>query len=187
MPVPAVVLTRVVNVDIAPFDLGERLDEVRELARTAMTAARQPGGILIAKYLTEVTEVSGLLALGAHADDALVGVLIGWPTASRRWWPDEVRPALRASDNEHWLDDAFELAELHVHPDVQGHGIATGLLDEARHRIAQRRIVLSTNAINNKHARRFYRNRGFRVLTGPFQWRSVPIRIFVLGREITER
>lgn len=156
------VLTRVVDVDIAPFHLGERLDEVRELARTAMTAARQPGGILIAKYLTEVTEVSGLLALGAHADDALVGVLVGWPTASRRWWPDQVRPALRASDNEHWLD-------------------------EARRRIAQRRIVLSTNAINNKHARRFYRNRGFRVLTGPFQWRSVPIRIFVLGREVTER
>lgn len=175
------------DVDIAPFDLAARLSEVRELARTAMTAAQQPGGILIAKYLHEVTEVTGLLALGAHRQGELVGVLVGWPTASRQWWPNEVRPALRASGNEHWLDDAFELAELHVHPDLQGHGIATGLLEEAQRRVDQSRVVLSTNAINNQHARRFYRNRGFRTLSGPFQWRSVAIRIFVLGRELTER
>ncbi len=179
-------LTRTVDVAIAPFDLGARLTEVRDLARTAMTAANQPGGVLIAKYLREVTDVAGLLALGAHRDGEIVGVLVGWPTASRRWWPDEVRPALAASGNEHWLDDAFEIAELHVHPDVQGRGIATRLLTETRRRIRQRRVVLSTNAIDNQHARRFYRQRGFRTLTAPFEWRSVAVRIFVMGLELTE-
>lgn len=171
------------DVDIAPFDLGERLAESRTLARTAMTASNQPGGILIAKYLDEVTGLDGLLALGAFRQDELVGMLVGWPTASRSWWPRHVYPALSMTGNEHWLDDAFELAELHVHPDVQGLGVGTGLVEEAERRIDNPRIVLSTNALDNRRAREFYRRRGFRTLTGPFQWLGLPLRILVLGRE----
>lgn len=171
------------DVDIAPFDLGERLQETRTLARTAMTAADQPGGILIAKYLDEVTGLDGLLALGAFRQDELVGMLVGWPTTSRDWWPHHVRPALAATGNEHWLDGAFELAELHVHPDLQGSGIGTALVEQVQQRITHPRIVLSTNAIDNRKAREFYRRRGFRTLTGPFQWLGLPLRILVLGRE----
>ncbi|WP_182544610.1 GNAT family N-acetyltransferase [Halosaccharopolyspora lacisalsi] len=178
-------LTEDVDVDIAPFDLQDRLDEVRALARTAMTDAGQPGGILVAKYLDEVTELDGLLALGAHRGQRLVGMLVGWPTASREWWPHHVRPALTATHNEHWLDDAFELAELHVHPDVQRHGLASALLDEVRLRIDQPRIVLGTNALNNQRARQFYRGQGFRTLTGPFEWLGLDMRIFVLGLEFS--
>jgi ribosomal protein S18 acetylase RimI-like enzyme len=173
-----------VDVDIAPFDLTARLDEARRLARTAMSAANQPGGILVAKYLDEVTDVAGLLALGAHRQDRLVGMLVGWPIANREWWRHHVRPALAATENLHWIDDAFELAELHVHPDLQGAGVGTALLEEAERRIDQQRIVLSTNAIDNWHAREFYRRRGFRTLTAPFRWLELDLRVFVLGREV---
>ncbi|GAB3298602.1 GNAT family N-acetyltransferase [Parasphingorhabdus pacifica] len=172
------------DVDIAPFDLGERLQDTRALARTAMTAADQPGGILIAKYLDEVTELDGLLALGAFQQGELAGMLVGWPTASREWWPHRVGPALAATENEHWLEDAFEVAELHVHPEAQACGVGTGLIDEAVRRIDNPRMVLSTNAIENRRAREFYRRRGFRTLTGPFQWLGLPLRILVLGREL---
>lgn len=172
------------DVDIADFDLRARLDEAKALAREAMAHARQPGGILVAQYLDEVTELPGLVALGAFRQDELVGALLGWPTASRAWWPHHVRPALAATDNQHWLDGAFELAELHVHPDLQGAGVGTDLLAEAERRLDLPRIVLSTNALNNRRAREFYRRRGFRVLTGPFRWLGLPHRVLVLGRQL---
>lgn len=171
------------DVDIADFDLRARLDETKALAREAMASARQPGGILVAQYLDEVTELPDLVALGAFRQDELVGALVGWPTASRAWWPHHVRPALAATGNQHWLDDAFELAELHVHPELQGAGVGTDLLGEAERRLDLPRIVLSTNALNNRRAREFYRRRGFRVLTGPFRWLGLPHRVLVLGRE----
>ncbi len=180
-------LTRDVDVDIRPFDLAEHLAPARTLARTAMTDADQPGGILVARYLDEVTDLDGLLALGAFRDDELVGMLVGWPTASRDWWPRQVRPELAMTENLHWLDDAFEVAELHVHPDVQRLGVGTALLEEAEKRVPQRRMVLSTNAVDNHRAREFYRRRGFRTLTGPFRWLGLPLRVLVLGREIAAR
>jgi ribosomal protein S18 acetylase RimI-like enzyme len=173
-----------VDVEIAPFDLTARLAEARTLARTAMSAAGQPGGFLVAKYLQEVTDIPGLLPLGAHRQDELVGMLVGWPIANRDWWRERIRPALTVTENVHWLDDAFELAELHVHPDLQGNGIGSALLDNAERMIDQQRIVLSTNAIDNWRAREFYRRRGFRTLTPPFRWLGLDLRIFVLGREI---
>lgn len=182
---PALVrFTGTVDVDIADYDLHARLDETKALAREAMAHARQPGGILVAQYLDEVTELPGLIALGAFRQDELVGALVGWPTASRDWWPHHVRPALAATENQHWLRDAFELAELHVHPDLQGAGVGTELLDRVERRLDLRRIVLSTNALANDRAREFYRRRGFRVLTGPFRWLGLPHRILILGREM---
>jgi ribosomal protein S18 acetylase RimI-like enzyme len=172
------------DVDIAPFDLTARLDEAIGLARTAMSAAGQPGGILIGRYLEEVTEVPGLLALGALRQDTLVGMLVGWPVANRWWWRHHVQLALATTENLHWLEDAFELAEFHVHPAVQGLGIGTALLDTADGMIEQRRIVLSTNAIDNRPSREFYRRRGFRTLTPPFRWLGLDLRVYVLGREI---
>lgn len=184
---PGVLFTPRVDFDIAPFDLTTHLDEARTLARLAMTAADQPGGLLIAKYLDEVTDLDGLLALGAFRDGALIGILIGWPVSSREWWPHHVRPALAATENLHWLDDAFEVAELHVHPEAQGRGIGTALLRTAEDRIDNPRMVLSTNAIDNTRTRAFYRRNGFRTLTGPFQWLGLPLRILVLGRELNRR
>lgn len=172
------------DVDIAPFDLAARVDEARTLARTAMSAAGQPGGILIGKYLDEVTEVPGLLALGAHRQDSLMGMLVGWPVANRWWWRHHVRLALDDAGNLHWLDDAFELAEFHVHPAVQGLGIGTSLLDAADHMIEQSRIILSTNAIDNQPTQEFYRRRGFGMLTPPFRWLGLDLQVAVLGREI---
>lgn len=179
------VLTGHVDADIAPFDLGGRLGDTATLAQDAMAAAHQPGWALAAQYLHEITELPGLLALAARRQDRLLGILVGFPTASRDWWPDQVRPALAAAENLHWLDDAFELAELHVHPDMQGRGVGSELLNEAVRRIDQRRIVLSTNAIGNQPTRAFYRRQGFRTLTAPFQWLGLPLRVFVLGRELT--
>ena len=83
-----------------------------------------------------------------------------------------------------WSVLVVDEPELHVHPDLQGSGIGSALLDNAERMIDQQRIVLSTNAIDNWRAREFYRRRGFRTLTPPFRWLGLDLRIFVLGREI---
>lgn len=181
------VLTGDVDVDIAPFDLGARLRDTAALAQEAMAAAHQPAWALTTQYFGGLTETPDLLALGAHRQGRLLGILVGFPTASRDWWPNQVRPALAAAENLHWLDDAFELAELHTHPDVQGRGLGSALLNEAVRRIDQHRIVLSTGAVGNRPTRTFYRRHGFRTLTAPFQWLGMPLRVFVLGRELTDR
>lgn len=172
------------DVDIAPFDLAARLDEAIGLARTAMSAAGQPGGTLIGRYLDEVTEIPGLLALGALQQDTLVGMIVGWPVANRWWWRHHVQLALDDAENLHWLDDSFELAEFHVHPTMQGRGVGTALLNAADGLIEQGRIVLSTNAVDNRPTLEFYRRRGFRTLTPPFRWLGLDLRILVLGREV---
>lgn len=180
-PGPAVPATSA-PATIAPFDLAARCAEAISLAQTAMSVAGQPGGLLVARYLDEVTEVPGLVALGAHDRERLIAILVGWPCASRTWWSHHVRPALARSSNEGWLDDAFEVAELHVHPDVQGHGLGTKLLAKAATEVRQPRMVLSTN-VENDNARAFYRRRGFRTLTGAFRWLGTDLRVLVLGRE----
>jgi ribosomal protein S18 acetylase RimI-like enzyme len=172
-----------VDVDLAPFDLAERCWEAITLAQDAMAAAVQPGWALAAQYLDDVVDLPGLVSLGAHRDDRLVGALIGFPCASRDWWPRNVRPALKATGNAHWLDGAFELAELHVHPNVQGAGVGTALIESAIEHTSLTHIVLSAN-VANRRAREFYRRRGFRTLTGPFRWLGTDLRILVMGREI---
>ena len=43
-----------------------------------------------------------------------------------------------------WLDDSFEVAELHVAPDHQGHGVGAGLLLRLASGRPERTALLST-------------------------------------------
>ena len=62
--------------------------------------------------------------------DALLGIAYGYTGGPGQWWFEEVRRGLRARrpEAQRWLDDYFELTELHVRPDAQGHGLGEGLL-----------------------------------------------------------
>ena len=65
-----------------------------------------------------------------------------------------------------WLDDSFEVAELHVTPGHQGHGVGAGLLLRLTSDRPERTAVLSTRDADSP-ARRLYRGVGFTdLLTG---------------------
>jgi ribosomal protein S18 acetylase RimI-like enzyme len=65
-----------------------------------------------------------------------------------------------------WLDDSFEVAELHVVPDYQGRGIGAGLLYRLTSGQPERTALLSTRDADTP-ARRLYRGAGFTdLLTG---------------------
>jgi ribosomal protein S18 acetylase RimI-like enzyme len=70
------------------------------------------------------------------------------------------------STADEWLDDSFEVAELHVHPEYQRRGLGTSLLYRLTAERQERTAVLSTMD-SESPARRLYRNLGFvDLLTG---------------------
>ena len=99
-------------------------------------------------------------------DGTLVGFGYGYTTAPGQWWHDLVRKALTAPLAAEWLHDAFELSELHVLPEYQGHGIGSALLRRMESMLElenESRVLLETPA-DNVRAVRFYERQGYLIL-----------------------
>ncbi|MBE7189749.1 GNAT family N-acetyltransferase [Jatrophihabitans endophyticus] len=92
--------------------------------------------------------------------DRLIGFGYGYTTRPGQWWHDLVRRALVREHTDDWLDDAFELSELHVLPDGQGAGVGRELLTLLAGGIPHRAMLLSTPDSDTR-AFRLYRHMGF--------------------------
>ncbi|MBO0803969.1 MAG: GNAT family N-acetyltransferase [Nocardiopsaceae bacterium] len=103
----------------------------------------------------------------------IAGFTYGFHGAYGQWWHDMVAGALAAIPASRgamvatdWLDDSFEVAELHVLPAYQGAGIGRSLLLRLLSGRPERTALLSTRDAESK-ARRLYRGVGFTdLLTG---------------------
>ncbi len=103
----------------------------------------------------------GFACRAAVAEDgALVGFGYGYRTAPGQWWHDLVRRALTVEDARTWLDDAFELSELHVLPELHGQGVGRSLLLELAAGVSESVMLLSTPDRDTR-AFRLYQNTGF--------------------------
>ena len=60
--------------------------------------------------------------------DSVVAGRYGYLVAPGQWWHDQVRNALDRRTAKQWLPGAFEVCELHVHPDHQSRGLGRQLL-----------------------------------------------------------
>ncbi|MEV5574642.1 GNAT family N-acetyltransferase [Spirillospora sp. NPDC052269] len=103
------------------------------------------------------------------------GFAYGFHGEPGQWWHDVVRQALVERDGvehaDYWLDDAFEVAELHVHPDEQGRGNGRALLNALCEGRRERTVVLSTLDLDPESpARRLYRSVGLRDLLTAFDF-----------------
>ena len=126
---------------------------------------------LIAQHagFTGFLAVAAFDADGATAGGRLVGFGYGYPGRPGQWWHDVVAGALGREARKRWLDDGFELAELHVLPEQQGHGIGRALLDSLLARVNSRHVVLSTPDTESR-ARALYRSFGFTDLRRDFRF-----------------
>jgi ribosomal protein S18 acetylase RimI-like enzyme len=114
----------------------------------------------------------GFAAVVARVDGEPVGFAYGYRGRAGEWWHDIVARAL-ASDihvgrtaARAWLEDAFELAELHLLPAHHGQGTGRVMLDLLLAGITSETVVLSTHD-RESPARALYRSCGFEdLLTG---------------------
>jgi ribosomal protein S18 acetylase RimI-like enzyme len=125
----------------------------------------------------------GFSGLTAHADGQLAGFTYGFHGENGQWWHDMVAAALATRSGVHstgaghagnstpgvWLDNSFEVAELHVLPPWQGRGIGRSLLLSLTSGRPERTAVLST-ADAPTRARRLYRGVGFTDLLTDFRF-----------------
>ncbi|WP_293768856.1 GNAT family N-acetyltransferase [uncultured Corynebacterium sp.] len=121
----------------------------------------------IAAWRSEVTQ-PGFTAILAQAESTVVGVAYGFLGSPDTWWDRQLRRGFEAHGG---IDEArrdiltsyFELAEIHVSPVCQGHGIGKLLLHELLWNVPARHVLLSTPEVEGEGNRAFglYRSEGF--------------------------
>jgi ribosomal protein S18 acetylase RimI-like enzyme len=129
--------------------------------------------------------------LTALADGELAGFTYGFHGENGQWWHDMVAAALATRSRaalssvesaapRTWLADSLEVAELHVLPRWQGHGIGRSLLLSLTTGRPERTAVLST-ADAPTRARRLYRGLGFTDLLTDFRFSGSEPPYAVMG------
>ena len=165
-------MRRAVSVsELSPSEFTSRLDQTVAVYAAAM---QQPRGVLPGRRSTMLGHSvnPGFRALLATEDgsDTVVGFTYGFHGAPGQWWHDTVARALVATHGAAaaaWLDNSFEVAELHVAPEHQGHGLGAGLLQRLTSGRLERTALLSTRDADTA-ARRLYRGVGFTDLLTDF-------------------
>jgi ribosomal protein S18 acetylase RimI-like enzyme len=157
--------------ELSPGEFAGRLDQLITVYAAAMRppAEMLPGRrSIMAGHATQ----PGFRALAAteNGSGEPVGFCYGFHGVPGQWWHDTVARALAAcmgsADAAAWLGDSFEVAELHVAPADQGHGVGANLLLRLTSDRRERTAVLSTRDADSP-ARRLYRGVGFTdLLTG---------------------
>jgi len=157
--------------ELTAGEFAARLDQMITVYAAAM---RPPAEMLAGRRSIMAGHAAhpGFRALLATEDGSgePVGFGYGFRGAAGQWWHDTVARALTSSYGAAaavaWLEDSFEVAELHVAPEHQGHGVGAGLLLRLTSDRPERTALLSTRDADSP-ARRLYRGVGFRdLLTG---------------------
>lgn len=164
---------------IAPLDLAARVTD----AVTVMTAAfglsdrdARERTVIFDRH----AQRPGLVAYGAFDDLELVGFCYGFPGQDGSWWAQQIAPYLSSAGHEDWLDDAFELTELHVHPSHHRKGLGRTLITTVCNRSPLPRALLSVRD-GESPAHKLYRSLGFTDLTDPFRFIGFDTRYVVMG------
>ncbi len=158
--------------ELSPGEFAVRLDQMITVYAAAM---RPPAEMLAGRRSIMAGHAAqprfrALLAT-EEGSGAPAGFGYGFYGAAGQWWHDTVARALAATHGAAaaaaWLQDSFEVAELHVAPEHQGHGVGAGLLLRLTSDRPERTALLSTRDADSP-ARRLYRGVGFSDLLTDF-------------------
>ena len=167
--------------DAATFD--EHVEDAMAIYVAAMGYANHAGRAR-GRAAHGQSTFPGFRARGAFTDDAsLIGFCYGYTSEHGQWWHELVRRAVPAPLAAQWLDDCFELSELHVLPSAQGTGVGRELLLSLAQGLPHRAMVLSTPDADTR-ARRLYRRLGFIDLATNYLFPGESRPFAVLGRRL---
>lgn len=169
-----------------PADLARRMEDVLLVFGQAMSYDRQMLEVRRGYITTHLRRPQFRAVATLDDADRLVGFAYGYHSQQGQWWHEQVREALTEDDRQRWLSYAFEIVELHVRPQVQGHGLGEAqlraLLDGASGRVA----LLSTPEADESASRawRLYRRAGFTDVVRQLMFPGDPRPFAVLGRDL---
>lgn len=178
---------RLVELDAREFT--ERVDEALAIYVAAMgyppSTARQRRPL----WLDHLRRPGWRAVAWVGAAGDLLGIAYGYRGAPGQWWYQEVRRGLAVTAPHHlwWLTDYFELTELHVRPDAQGHGLGERLVRALLDKVVSPRVLLSTPEHEPGppgRAWRLYRRLGFQDLLRHHRFVGDPRPFAVLGRRL---
>lgn len=183
-----------VELDKAAF--VEHLDGLMDVYATAMKvpAFQLPGrrAVMDAHVLNpafRAVAVNGPAGGGpggirGGSTQAVVAFAYGFHGHRGQWWHDLVRSALTVASGSGiaaaWLNDSFEVAEVHVRPEYQKRGLGKRMLYQLTGGLPERTAVLSTMDADTP-ARHLYRNLGFTDLLTGYQFAGVAESYAVMG------
>jgi ribosomal protein S18 acetylase RimI-like enzyme len=176
-------------IQLGPDDLADRLAEALHVYVTAMGYPNSTARHRRTLWLDH-SRRPGWRAVGwLDSTGALLGIAYGYTGGPGQWWFEEVRRGVSAEGPEAyiWLRDYFELTELHVHPDAQGHGLGERLLRALLALTDRPRVLLSTPEYGTEppgRAWRLYRRTGFRDVLRNHRFTGDSRPFAVLGREL---
>jgi ribosomal protein S18 acetylase RimI-like enzyme len=126
--------------------------------------------------------LAGFRAFGAfNLRGRLVGFSYGYSSQPGLWWREQIAQPLTPEQRACWLSDAFELAELHVHPIAQGQHLGSQLHDLLLRAQPHRTALLSVMH-RSARARQLYTSRGWQTLVEDLRFSTEPRTPFsVLG------
>src|SRR5215475_7222130 len=167
-----------------PADFANRLDDVIQVYGEAMgynvtlLSARRG-------YMASHVHRPGFRAVATLDDRGrLLGFGYGYLSGHGQWWHDQVRAAMRRDARRAWLDDCFEVVELHVRPAVQGLGVGAALLTALLRMAPGARTLLSTPEADERTSRawRLYRRFEFVDVLRQFVFPGDDRPFAILGR-----
>jgi ribosomal protein S18 acetylase RimI-like enzyme len=167
---------------LSPQELSGRfVDQVLWVFAGALGFAPRHGRVIsFADTLRRHAGYTGFSAFGAfNLRHRLVGFIYGYTSQPGLWWREQVATPLSPSEREEWFSDAFELAELHVHPTAQGNHLGSGLHDQLTG-IQPHRTALLSVMHKSLRARQLYASRGWECLIEELRFSTEPETPFSL-------
>lgn len=181
-----------------PAEFGERLDTVMDIYTAAMRPppeqitgrttimlnhATYPRFQCFFAELQEISDIAG----ESRPVPRVVGFAYGFHGARGQWWHDVVSRALEDQAGcevaDAWMGDAFELAEVHVHPGYQGKGIGRAMITTLCAGRPERSAVLSTHD-RPTAARHLYAAMGFTDLLSRYVFPGGYEEYAIVGRPL---
>jgi ribosomal protein S18 acetylase RimI-like enzyme len=169
-----------------PQELTRRLDDVIAVYGQAMGYGDD---LLVTRrgYIASHVHRIGFRAVASlDPGAALLGFGYGYISERGQWWHDQVRGALPPVQREVWLASCFEVVELHVLPQAQGHGLGAAQLRTLLGMTTTATTLLSTPEADEATTRawRLYRRFGYEDILRNFTFPGDQRPFAVLGRRL---
>ena len=158
----------------------------RVIPRAAVDGVVAVGAVELDPAGADATPSPAQIAAGR-----LVGIGYGYRGAPDQWWQQQVvqglhRAGLPDAEIRRLTSSYFELTELHIRPDAQGHGLGEALTRRLLDNRDEAFVLLSTPEVNGEGNRawRLYRRLGFGDVIRDYHFAGDPRPFAVLGRAL---